>query len=115
MPLQLSRHPWTAIPSPQAHNAFQGHLQPIRDGLPAQCRDSRFERFARIYAFDNPSDTSSQPHTDRSQEEGMKDILRDTLYFLNYITLDDGEFVARPGTLKYKFLVWLYGEPDGEF
>jgi hypothetical protein len=40
----------------------------------------------------------------------MKDVLRNTIYFLNWLTCGSGEFEAAPETLKYKFLVWLYGD-----
>ena len=42
----------------------------------------------------------------------MKDIIRDTLFFLNYLRGGDGTFAASEGTLKHKFLVWIYGEPE---
>jgi hypothetical protein len=42
----------------------------------------------------------------------VKDILRDTIYLLNYLFGSDGTFSAEPGTLKYRFLTWLYGEPE---
>lgn len=41
----------------------------------------------------------------------MKDILRDALYFSNWLLGGDGTFSAEAGTLKYKILVWLYGDP----
>jgi hypothetical protein len=43
----------------------------------------------------------------------MKDILRDTLYFWNWLTFGSGEFSAKPNSLKAKILRWIY-EADKE-
>jgi len=45
----------------------------------------------------------------------LKELIRRIYFFLCVIGLASPEIAATSGTLKFKFLMWLYGDPEPMF